>query len=88
MRKGHIMSDFNARAAFLGEGTNAATEEEIAEFIQSRLKELAIMACFIAMPSERRKKMEDAIALFQGCVGCYYPNRSTKLVRRTAANSR
>ncbi|MGO9174271.1 MAG: hypothetical protein ACLP7P_20220 [Rhodomicrobium sp.] len=82
------MSDFNARAAFPGESINAATEEEIAEFIQSKLKELAIMACFIAMPSERRKKMEDAIALFQGCVGCYYPNRSTKLIGCAAANCR
>ncbi len=54
----------------------------------TRLKVLAIMACSIAMPSERRKKMEEAIALFQGCVGCYYPNRSTKLIWRAAANSR
>ncbi len=82
------MSEFKARAAFLGEDINAATDEEIAEFIQSRLKELATMACFIAMPPERRKKMEEAIALFQGCVGCYYPNRRTQLVGRAAANSR
>lgn len=82
------MSDFSARAALLSEGINDATEEEIAEFIQARLKVLAIIACSIPMPSERRKKMEEAIALFEGCVGCYYPNRSTKLIWRAAANSR
>ncbi len=86
-----MLRDFNAKAAFFGEGAihPDATEEEIAEFIHSELKELAIMACFIAMPSERRKRMEEAIELFQGCVGCRYPNnRSTKLICRSAANSR
>lgn len=88
MRMGHSMSTPNL-SAFLGEGVNLdASEAEIAKHFQTRLKELAFMACFIAMPYERRLKIKEAITLFEGCAGLYPNNPVAKPILRAAANSR
>ncbi len=42
-----------------------ATDEETVEFIQSMLRELAIMMCCVAAPSEAQKKINDTIAIFE-----------------------
>ncbi len=85
---GHSMSSPKLRV-FLGEGINPdASEEDIAEFIQTRLKELAFMACFIAMPYERRLKIKEAVTLFEGCAGIYPDKPVAMPILRAAANSR
>jgi hypothetical protein len=65
--------DLDAKSALRG-----ASEEEISEFIQETLRELALMACFISMPSDRRKRIEEAIALLEGCAGLYHRRNSAE----------
>ena len=65
--------DLDAKSALRG-----ATEEEVAEFIQETLRELALMACFISMPPERRERIEEAIGLLEGCAGLYHRRNSAE----------
>jgi hypothetical protein len=75
--------------AMLGGSTSiGATEEERAEFILSTLRQLAIMSSSLAMPPERREKIEEAIIVLEGCAGLYRNHRGEKLIWRRAANSR
>ena len=64
---GRNMSNLSAREVFAANGTNYldVTDEEIAEFIQALLQEVAIMTSFLAIPPERRKRIEEAIAVLQ-----------------------
>ncbi len=83
MRKGRSRMELHAKFAFVREN---ASEEAIAEFIQGTLKELAVMACFIAMTPERKRKIEEAITLLEGCAGLYH--RGAPIQWPAAANNR
>lgn len=62
-----------------------ATDEEVADFIQITLTELALMARSITITSEKMKKIEECISLFQGCAGTYRPAQGHKPIgHRTA----
>ncbi len=83
------MSNSMRKSALIGAGIDPdASEEEISEAIHARLKELAFLACLIAMPCERRLRIKEALALFEGCAGLYRNYSVTKPILRAAANSR
>jgi hypothetical protein len=55
-----------------------ATDEEVADFIEITLTELALMARSITITSEKLKKIEECITLFQGCAGSYHLAQGNK----------
>lgn len=67
LRSGALMSKIAVQTRPAKPSVNflGATDEETVEFIQSMLRELAVMMCFVAMPSEAKKKISDTIALFE-----------------------
>ena len=60
-----IAADCFLRTVCINEHTNFldATEEEVADLIQSMLKEVSIMASFIEMPAHNRAVIRELLAL-------------------------
>ncbi len=79
------------RAGFVTVGNSMsnfdATDEEIAEFIQITLNELATMARSITIPSRRQREIEESITTFRQCARRCAPNRSHKPIWRAPAKS-